>query len=565
MLKRILLLTGLIILLSLSVSHLYSQQAKVGGIIDPPEISAGSTGKILITYAFPEGMHQILQEDYFYFDVEDITGFTFDELIYPPGEVEEDGFVHLYNQATLTRSVSVSPETEPGTYKLTVWAGYQLCYDSGACMMPQEVEIELDLEVLPGEGLPAKEPILMYLFFALLGGVILNLTPCVLPVLSLRAFTLIRDSQADKKKITLNSLTYSLGILFSFLILALIIIVLKASGEYVGWGFQFQNPVFVLVMTSLIFVFSLSLFDVFVITAPDSKVASKMTSKRGLAGSFFMGVFAVLLGTPCTAPILGAALAFAFAQSPMIILTMFLLIGFGMALPFVLIAFKPTFVNKLPKPGEWMNILKVIMGFLLLFWAIKMLQVLYYQLGGEGLFNVIFFLLSLAIGFWIIGRFIRPEVKYYKKVLALIIAALIVVFTGIHTLSFDDPGERGINDSDIIRGRWQEFSPQRINELREADIPLFIDFTAKWCTTCYTNEITVLYSDDIQAAFEEHGVELFVADFTRYDETIFEWIQSYGRVGVPVYVFYLPGREEPILLPEIITKRMIFEVLERIE
>ena len=290
-----------------------------------------------------------------------------------------------------------------------------------------------------------------------------------------------------------------------------------------------------------------------------------MTSKRGLAGSFFMGVFAVLLGTPCTAPILGAALAFAFAQSPMIILTMFLLIGFGMALPFVLIAFKPTFVNKLPKPGEWMNILKVIMGFLLLFWAIKMLQVLYYQLGGEGLFNVIFFLLSLAIGFWIIGRFIRPEVKYYKKVLALIIAALIVVFTGIHTLSFDDPGERGINDSDIIRGRWQEFSPQRINELREADIPLFIDFTAKWCTTCYTNEITVLYSDDIQAAFEEHGVELFVADFTRYDETIFEWIQSYGRVGVPVYVFYLPGREEPILLPEIITKRMIFEVLERIE
>ncbi len=565
MLKRILLLTGLILLISLSVSYLFSQQAEVNGIVDPPEISAGSTGKILITYIFPEGMHQILQEDYFYFEIEDKAGFTIGDLIYPSGEVEEDGFIHLDDKATLTRSITISPDTEPGSYSIKVWAAYQLCYDSGACMMPQEIQLDLDLEVLPGDALPAKEPILLYLFFALLGGVILNLTPCVLPVLSLRAFTLIRDSQADKKKITLNSLTYSFGILFSFLVLALIIIVLKASGEYVGWGFQFQNPVFVLVMTSLIFVFSLSLFDVFVITAPDSRVASKMTSKRGLAGSFFMGVFAVLLGTPCTAPILGAALAFAFAQTPMIILAMFLLIGLGMSLPFILIAFKPTFVNKLPKPGEWMNTLKVIMGFLLLFWAIKMLQVLYYQLGGEGLFNVIFFLLSLAIGFWIIGRFIRPEVKMYKKLIAFIVAAAIVISVGFHTLRFNEQDDTRTNDSGIIRGRWQEFSPQRINELREAKIPLFIDFTAKWCTTCYTNEITVLYTDDIQSAFEEHGVELFIADFTRYDETIFEWIQSYGRIGVPVYVFYLPGADEPLLLPEIITKRMIFDVLERLE
>lgn len=564
--KRYLSITiSLIVLLLATTGSLVSLQAEVTGTIEPQAIPAGHSGKVLITYVFPEGMHQILQEDYFFFDIKEKPGFQFGDLIYPAGKLEDDGFVHLYDQATLTRSITISREVEPGNYEIKILAGYQLCYDSGACIMPEELEKTLSLEVLPPTEPKASDPFVLYLLFALLGGVILNFTPCVLPVLSLRAFTLIRDSQADKKKITLNSLTYSFGILVSFIVLAIIVIVLKTSGEYVGWGFQFQNPVFVLIMTSVIFVFSLSLFDVFVITAPDSKVASKMTSKRGLAGSFFMGVFAVLLGTPCTAPILGAALAFAFAQPASIILAMFSLIGVGMALPFVVIAFKPSYVNKLPKPGEWMNILKEVMGFLLLFWAIKMLQVLYYQLGGDGLFSVIFFLLALAIAFWIIGRFIRPEVKPVKRVIALIIAVLIVLVVGNHTLRFEEHDYEQTGDGVTLRGRWQSFSPDRIEELREAGIPVFIDFTAKWCTTCYTNEITVLYASDVQEAFAEHGVELFIADFTRYDETIFQWIQSYGRIGVPVYVFYLPGVEEPILLPEIITKRMIFEVLEKLD
>ncbi len=236
-----------------------------------------------------------------------------------------------------------------------------------------------------------------------------------------------------------------------------------------------------------------------------------------------------------------------------------------MALPFILIAFKPRFVSKLPKPGEWMNVLKELMGFLLLFWAIKMLQVLYYQLGGSGLFSVVFFLLSLAVAFRIIGRYFRPEFSTFKKILALLIAILLVVMVGNNTLRFQEQTFEQESESGMVKGRWQTFSPERIHELQEAGIPVFIDFTAKWCTTCYTNEITVLYADDVQAAFERKGVELFIADFTSYDETIFSWIQSYGRVGVPVYVFYLPGIEEPVLLPEIITKRMVFDVLERID
>ena len=522
-------------------------------------------------------MHQILQEDYFFFEVESKTGFTAGQLIYPAGKPEDDGFIHLYGSATLTRSLTVSPDVLPGDYQLELIAGYQLCYDSGACIMPEEINLTASLQVLPvgdtSDEVPllpreepgSEDPILLYLFFALIGGIILNLTPCVLPVLSLRAFTLMRDSQQDKKKITINSLVYSSGILFCFFVLATIVVLLKASGELVGWGFQFQNPIFVLALTAIIFVFSLSLFDVFVITAPESKVATKLTSKRGLAGSFSLGVFAVLLGTPCTAPILGAALAFAFAQPPILVFAMFGLIGIGMALPFILIAFNPTFVNKLPKPGEWMNILKEVMGFLLLFWAVKMLQVLYYHVGGEGLISVIYFLLALAFSFWIIGSFIRPEVSLVKKILALIIAILIILLVGYQNLRFNDL-DRSVEDrGEIISGRWQNFSPERIADLRAAGIPVFIDFTAKWCTTCYTNEITVLYTADIQEAFERKNVELFIADFTRFDDTIAQWIHSYGRVGVPVYVFYLPGEEEPVLLPEIITKRHVLEVLERLE
>ncbi len=283
---------SIIIVFLFACSFLFSQQAEVSVRLEPEVIETGSRGKIQVTYVFPEGLHQILQEDYFFFEVAEIPGITLEEIVYPTGKIEADGFIHLYGEVVLTRELNITHDAEPGSYELAITAGYQLCYDNtGTCIMPEEEELKTTLEVLPSSTSPTQEPILLYLLFALLGGIILNLTPCVLPVLSLRAFTLIKDSQADKKKITLNSLTYSLGILFSFLSLAIIVIILKASGEYVGWGFQFQNPIFVLVLTSVIFVFSLSLFDVFVISLPDAKVTAKMTSKRGLAGSFFNGSF----------------------------------------------------------------------------------------------------------------------------------------------------------------------------------------------------------------------------------------------------------------------------------
>ncbi len=541
----------------------FAPQPIIEANIYPPEIEAGGSGRVEVRYIYPEGMHQILQEEYFFFEIKPKAGFSFGEIDYPEGELWDDGFIHLFGESILKRSINISSTVDPGEYKLSVIAAYQLCYDeTGTCIMPDEQDLILDLKVLPGE---TGSPLLLYLIFALLGGFILNLTPCVLPVLSLRAFSLINQSQSDRKKITMNSLVYCLGILFSFLILAVIIIALKTTGQMVGWGFQFQNPTFVIVMTSILFVFALSLFDVFTIVAPDPSVAGKLSNKGGLTGAFFMGIFAVLLGTPCTAPILGAALTFAFAQKPLTILLMFIFIGIGMGIPFIVIAIKPNFVKKLPKPGEWMNVLKELMGFLLLFWAIKMLEVLHHQIGGRELLSFLFFLLALGISFRIIGRYVRPDVKPLKKWIAFVFALLIIINVGISTLSFDENSNIIDNDSYHVDGNWQVFDPDKIEELREEGVPVFIDFTAKWCTTCYTNEITVLFTDDIQEAFQEKGVELFIADFTSYDETIAQWIQKYNRVGVPVYVFYLPDEDEPIILPEIITKRMVFNVLDRLE
>lgn len=531
--------------------------------VEPAFAEAGTKTTISVHYDFPEGMYQILQEEYFFFEIEPKPGFRLGEITYPDGETDEFGFLGLKEEAVISADLMIDRSVSEGDYELTLIAGYQLCYEeTGACIMPDEKEMTIFVSVLPATG---ANQLWLYLIFALLGGFILNLTPCVLPVLSLRAFSLINQSQSDRKKITINSLVYSLGILFSFLVLAVIIIALKTTGQLVGWGFQFQNPVFVIVMTSVLFVFSLSLFDVFTIMAPEPGVAGKLSRKEGYAGAFFMGIFAVLLGTPCTAPILGAALAFAFAQPPMTIILMFTFIGIGMALPFILIAFNPAVVKKLPKPGEWMNILKEIMGFLLLLWAVKMLDVLYFQIGGSGLISFMFFLLALALSFRIIGRFVRPNVTTGKKIIALIIAVLIIVFAGMQTLNFTDTDARLQGETDLLHGRWQAFSPELIAAARDEGKPVFIDFTAKWCTTCLVNKFTVLDADDIQEAFKEKEVELFLADFTSYDDTIAEWIQSFGRPGVPVYAFFVPGQDEPIVLPETLTKRMIFNVLDRIE
>jgi thiol:disulfide interchange protein DsbD len=525
-------------------------------------------GKIMVTYNIPEGYHQTLQQDYFYIDVESYPGLKFSDTIYPEGHLDTDGNTEYKGNTTLVKKFTVTDGFEPG--QITIYAGYQLCEDSGACLFPQEKEITLTIDATT---LPAAEPkpatsfpkTLQYLLMAFLGGIILNVMPCVLPVLSIKAMSLVKQSQQDKKQIFRGSMAYTMGILFSFIVLAAIIIILKTTGESVGWGFQFQSPGFVMALLIIIFVFSLSLFDVFIIRAPGMQAATKASSKGGLTGSFLSGIFAVLLATPCTAPLLGAALGFAFSQPPLMILAIFLLIGMGLAFPFILIGIWPKAIRIIPKPGEWMNIFKEVMGFLLLATAFYLVRSLYFLVGGKELLSILVYLLILAFAVWIYGRFAKPEFSKTKQWIATILAIAIAVGGGYLTLDFSEENiTASLEAESHLRPGWEKFSPELVAEYREAGEPVFIDFGAEWCLTCKTNETTVLFTEDIENAFQENGVKILKGDNTKNDPVIGEWLTKFNRAGVPLYIFYLPGQEEPIVLPELITKDMIYKMLEKL-
>lgn len=522
--------------------------------------------QIKVTYIIPDGMHQTLQEDMFFIDVDDVNGITFEPTVYPKGKKTKDGYIEYHGTVVLSKQLKVLDNFD-GKPVIKIYAGYQLCLDSGTCFMPEELEFDLKFDTGEKSGIPTKTnsmEILKFLLMAFLGGLILNIMPCVLPVLSIKAMSLVKQSQQDKKQILRSSMAYTAGIIFSFMILALVIVILKTSGEMVGWGFQFQSAGFVTALLIMIFVFSLSMFDVFIIRAPGMNAATKASSKGGLAGSFFSGIFAVLLATPCTAPLLGAALGFAFSQPPAMIFGIFILIGIGLAFPFILLGFWPKAIKAIPKPGEWMNVFKEAMGFLLFLTALYLIRSLYFLIGGLNIINVLLYLIILAFAAWIYGRFARPEFSKRKQWIATIAALVIAIGAGYMTLNFDS-AEATTEESAHYPRDWQKFSPELVRQYRDEGKPVFIDFGAEWCLTCKTNETAVLFTKDIEAAFKDRGVEMLRGDNTKKDDVIGEWLRKFNRAGVPLYVFYMPGKEEAVTLPELITKDMVMKMLKKLD
>ncbi|MCF7794282.1 MAG: thioredoxin family protein [Candidatus Cloacimonetes bacterium] len=534
----------------------------------PEEITTAKiTGnEIQVTFDIPAGMHITLQKDLNYIEVDPIADIEFEPTVYPEGKETEDGYIEYHGSVTLTKKFTVT-DAFSGTPDITFYAGFQMCLDNGTCFMPEEFEFTLPFEMPETATETESQPLsdlIKFLIMAFFGGLILNVMPCVLPVLSIKAMSLVKQSQQDKKQIFRNSMAYTMGILTSFLILALVIVILKTSGELVGWGFQFQNTGFVIGLLILIFVFSLSMFDVFIIRAPGMTMATKASSKGGYSGSFFSGIFAVLLATPCTAPLLAPALGFAFSQPPVMIFAFFILIGLGLAFPFILLGIWPKAIKAIPKPGEWMNIFKEVMGFLLLLTALYLLRSLYFLIGGINLINVLFYLIILAFAVWIYGRFARPEFSRKKQWIATVIALIIAIGAGFLTLNFGDTEAVSEEGAHYPRD-WQKFEPELVQQYRDEGKPVFVDFGAEWCLTCKTNEEAVLFTDEIEAAFKEHGVQMLRGDNTKKDDTISEWLTKFKRAGVPLYLFYIPDQEKPEVLPELITKDMIHKLLDRIE
>ena len=535
---------------------MYAQEkVKTTGNIS--KIEGSDNYRLTVKFEIPEGFHQTRSDDFFFISFQDTNLFQIDKVIYPEG-ILEDGLENYYGTVELKADFHISGNITGSKKTAKVKAAWQICNEDGVCFFPDEKILEIPLEVPEAASGSENAPwiLLQFLFFAFLGGLLLNVMPCVLPVLSMRALNLVRQSQNNRKSILIGSLLYGAGVLVSLLILAVIVIILKMTGQLVGWGFQFQNPLFVMSLITIIFIFALSLFDVFLINVPGMNKMAAASNKTGWLGSFFNGIFAVLLATPCTAPFLGTALGFAFSQTPIFILSSFTAIGLGFALPFMLIGVWPRLIQSLPKPGPWMDTFKEVMGFLLFGTVLYLFSSLQFQISLHSQFKFLIFLTIAAFIAWLYGKLSKPGSKFPSAVLALILS-FILLGVSAYFLIETKQNVSMIEETGLRKG-WETFNPDKLDQYRKEGKAVFIDFGAKWCSVCKINEGRVLLTERGDSFFENRSIIRMKGDYTNKDPLIDTWIKKFGKAGVPVYAYYPADGSDYILLPELLS----FKILE---
>jgi thiol:disulfide interchange protein len=412
---------------------------------------------------------------------------------------------------------------------------------------------------------PDASGLLKFLLFGFIGGFILNLMPCVLPVISLKIFGFIQHAGQSRARILRSGLAFIAGIFAWFVGLALLLIVLKSLGREITWAFQFTNPYFVLVMSAVVLVFALNLFGVFEISLPQNANSGLLswTAREGDAGSFFQGVFATVLATPCTAPFLGTALGFAFTQSGWVILVMFLSIAAGMSFPYLLLSAQPAWLRLLPKPGAWMERVKQLMGFFLLATLLFLLWVIGAERGVDAIIWTSCLLLALSLACWIKGSFIIPTASATSRLVSLVLVLVLVLGSGWYFGRKFQAATLPSGATASLAGDWQPFTPERLQSELAQGHTVFVDFTAAWCLTCKFNEATVLESAAVRESFQRRGIVKIKADWTNADPAITKILKQFGRPGVPLYVLY-PAGKEPVVFPELLTQSILLDKLETI-
>lgn len=403
-----------------------------------------------------------------------------------------------------------------------------------------------------------------YLLMGFIGGLILNLMPCVLPVISLKVLSIVKQAGEEPHRVRMLGFAFAGGIVASFVVLAVSVTLLKSAGEQIGWGFQFQYPGFVALMAALIFALGLSLFGVYHIALPGSSTGFR--GGESLSSSFLNGVLATVLATPCTAPFLGTALGFAFATSALLMVAVFFSIGLGMALPYIVLALRPGWMRFLPQPGLWMEHFKQGMGFLLMGTVLWLLWVLGKQVGSEGVVWAGAFLLGIALACWIIGQWVRLEDSTRRRRAVYSVAlAIVVVSYGLfmHPVLVRAQPLPDVNPSHRGYG-WIPFTPEAVEERVRAGQTVFIDFTAEWCWTCKVNERVVLSQQALRDRFSDDDVAMVKADWTHRNPQITQMLKAFGRSGVPLYVLFPGGHlDAPIVLPELISEEIVLNALTR--
>ncbi|MFC7336269.1 protein-disulfide reductase DsbD family protein [Haloferula chungangensis] len=387
----------------------------------------------------------------------------------------------------------------------------------------------------------------------LLGGLILNLMPCVFPVIGLKIMGFVQQAGEDRKKIILHGIAFTVGVLISFWILSGILFALRSaggSGEEVGWGYQLQKPWLVLSLMLLMFVMGLSMYGVFEIGASATGVGGKLQSKNGLGGSFFSGVLATIVATPCSAPFLGAAIGIAVSLPAFQFFTAFTFMALGLSLPYLILSIFPKLLEKLPRPGPWMESFKQAMSFLLFATAGFLLWVYVGQIKLENMLNVVIGLSMIAIAAWIFGRWHTPVKSTKARNIAKV---LTLVFAIGGFLACKPPTGKSLD--------WQVWSDEQVSELLDEETPVFVDFTAQWCATCQLNKKRA-YPEEVVKLMEERGIVTLKADKTSPDPAIEAALQKLGRSAIPVNVLYVPGKD-PIITPELLSADYMKELIEK--
>ncbi len=418
--------------------------------------------------------------------------------------------------------------------------------------------------------------ILHALALAFLGGMLLNLMPCVLPVLAVKTTSLASMGDASFARRLRHALGYSAGILFSMGILAAVVIGLQQAGQTVGWGFQFQQPLYVAVLAGVMVLFAMNLFGSFEIQVPQfaSSVGERGTTEK--SRSFFEGILAVVLATPCTAPFMGTAVGFAMTSSPPVIAVTFAALGVGLASPFVVIALFPKFQSLLPSPGPWMGGMKKILGFVLLGTAIWLIWIFGRLSGLDAVTGLLIFLLGSSFAAWLYGEVHdRPFDRTKGVALAAALIALGVGgWHGLGDVQATPPGEEMVAEKELADGgengdvaeselQWIDWSETIVEEKLEEGRPVFVNFTADWCITCKTNERETIDTPEVIETVHETDVAMIKADLTHTDDRLVEELEEFGRTGVPLYLMYDPDHPEaPEMLPEILSQNRILEAIE---
>ena len=399
-------------------------------------------------------------------------------------------------------------------------------------------------------------------FFAFIGGMVLNLMPCVFPVLSLKALSLTKPGHGNKKHLRLEGLLFGAGVLVTFLALAGILLAFRAAGEQFGWGFQLQSPAVVTSLALLFFALALNLSGVFEFATLVPSSAAGWTAHNQYANAALSGVLAVVIASPCTAPFMGAALGFALAQPAALTLVVFAALGVGMALPFMLLTWFPGWRKVLPRPGAWMERLKQFLAFPLYATVAWLAWVLGAQVDNDAVVRLLVTLVVLAFALWAWRAYRGGGARMFSVAALLGLIGVVVVAWPLYVAPSDAQSPVQAKATSGGPDPWQPFAPALVAEL-SASKPVFVDFTAAWCVTCQVNKKLVLSDGDVKKAFAERGVELVRADWTRRDPTITQALAALGRQGVPVYVLYRPGKE-PLLLPEVLQRQTVLDALATI-